>query len=392
MTNLTKTVFGDAEEIFIDEKGFVYYPLLLDKSIVREAKKCREIKNIGGKTYVKGMNLSKIAGSFDKIDKEKYETIKNDLFKRIMPEIDLKKIYETIEYGTLKTIIFEVMPYFLEKNKKRNPFEKKKEKKLTEKDILGLINENAKIPKEYYNQAKNIYRFDDSEKTLDKIKMQELKTAQKFPEGIVWTKTLETVLKRALENGILNERIKGMKEEIRLKEEIFKKSLDYAATMLYLKDAKDFELENFGFIRKSKNDYVAYIKTEEYALRDFDGKVYLFPPCKVGVHTDNYCDQKPIVLNRYGHPFLPYSGENQYICIGNAKIRGKGLGETMISALEKGINAMLFGYLGNDNPHHHELRNFSHLRISANSAKIKSGKVKITNDPFIKSNRRRWGD
>jgi len=400
MTNLTKTVFGDAEEIFIDDRGFTYYPLLFDKNIEKESAHHRAIKSISGKTYVKGMNLSKIAGSFDKIDKEKYETIKNDLFKRIMPDVNINDIYRSNNCKAIRTIVFEIMPHFIGKNKKRNPLGKTKQKEPTEQSILSMISEKVEIPKRYYEEAGG---FCETDEFLDAVRnLNSLRTdRQEFPKGLMETSALEPVLNKAIERCIIGEKVKGLENEIMLKKEMNRKNLDYIATMLYMKDAENFELGNFGFIKNytgpNYNDlaYAIYVKTGEYALRDFDGKIYLFPSCRVGtgITKEGNIQEDPFVLDEYKHPFLYSWDNNMEICVGDARTRGNSKIEDAIICLEAGVNALLFGYFNEEDFNGYNYLNgthnagnsvdFDNYLTSEDDPRIKSGKVPITNDFLI---------
>ena len=401
MASLAKRVFGEAEEIFIDKNGFTYNPILLDSSMELETEPNKEIIYERGKTYVKGVNLNSAIATFEKIDKEKYDSFKEDLFRRVLPEVkNAESICKMGRNGIIDTIIFEVMPYFIGKNRKCNSPEKKEGENAAEERILELINEKKIIPSEYYEKAERYGNYKELECILEKL--NSIKETR-FPEGIISPRDLENFMEKNLEARILNEKKGEIEKEIQSRKEIALKNRNYAAAMLYLKDAENFELDNFGFIKESQREYTAYIKTGEYALRDFSGRVYLFPSCKVGTHIEgdygSLICYHPKIIERYKHPFLPQNCENQNICIRNREYEGKIGAKRITGALEAGKDTLLFGYFNKSDfngylylngirrNHPYSDVNFDNYLISEDDPRIKSGEIIITNDPFIKSRR-----
>ncbi|MCI0528506.1 MAG: hypothetical protein L0Y56_13790, partial [Nitrospira sp.] len=82
--------------------------------------------------------------------------------------------------------------------------------------------------------------------------------------------------------------------------------------------------------------------TGEYALKDFYGRLYLFPDCRVGVST--VMPSRPFVIETYKHPFLEGHDSGQHICLRDFMPPKVFTAASVIKALEEGINALLYGY------------------------------------------------
>lgn len=366
MTNMFEYIFGDLEKVYVKE-GAIYFPLVVDKKIKNEIKYDKsKIVSVNGKNYIKGIGIESLIDNYDKINKREYDSFKESLLKEyskdILHDLDEKE----------RTIIFEVMPYFIER--------KDKTKKLRKEDILEILVENLDIPKEYYKRAEN-FTEDSIKNTIKELK-NEIKDYS-FPEGEIKTSELRNFLNGLIKNKILVNEVHNLKKKLSEKVSKDKKAIMRDGALLYLiENELNFEIGDFGV----KDGWI-YLKVGEYALRDFDGKVYRFPPCKIGVTYDS---SHPFVLDKYKHPFIPDYKERQKICIGNQDIDGRTRAEKMINGLEIGVNTLLYGYFGELTPHHNlngkkhhggsNTINFEDYLISKAHPDIKSGKLKITND------------
>ena len=139
-----------------------------------------------------------------------------------------------------------------------------------------------------------------------------------------------------------------MKSELDERSELAKNNKQYLATILYLKDKASLEIEGFGFYEQG-DGYMVYKHTGPYALKDFDGKIYRFEDCKVGMKVADDHIYSPAVLNNYKHPFLEYSRSNQTICLGHAKIPREFSKKNLIKAFEIGLGVILQGYTNERN-------------------------------------------
>ena len=150
--------------------------------------------------------------------------------------------------------------------------------------------------------------------------------------------------------------------------------------------------------------------TGEYALKDFYGRPYLFPDCRIAVST--VVPLKPFVIERYKHPFLEGHDAGQPICLRHLSRSRVFTPANVINALEEGMNALLYGYNSRRRNGYHSLDritrpvrtvdfdddimaadddepmirtrpmrsvHFEDYRISRDHPKIASGWVEITN-------------
>ena len=154
-----------------------------------------------------------------------------------------------------------------------------------------------------------------------------------------------------------------------------------------------------------------YKRTGEYALKDYYGRIYLFPDCRVAVST--LLPLKPFVMENYKHPFLEAHDSGQDICMRGFSPPNVFAAATVITALEEGIQALLYGYSPRRRNGYHSLDrmtararigesgeqpmvepldypvirrrhvldvDFDDYRVSRDHSKVASGLVEVTND------------
>jgi len=380
MVELAKKIVGNIEEVLIKD-NFIYFPLLFDHEIEKEINN-RAIVKHNEKFYIKGIDIHSLVENFDKIDKESYSKIQDRLYKKLFQK-DIPHILKNSEYKLLNTLMLDVMPYFVGVG---STF---KRKKLEREDIVDFIEKKIDIPKEYKQQASKLLDEAIYKEYIDIIKKLNLDSNITFLEGIIKKEQLENILTKAIEIKIIKEKKKEIEESINL---IKENNAKHLALLLYFKNVKHFSIENFGF-EKEESKYLVYVKLKEYALQDFDGQIYLFPPCKVGTYVSLTEISNPIVIDKYKHPFLRDYASNQRICIKDFEIKGDTLGEKIISVLEQGISTLLYGYFSTDFEGYRYLNgkdrygptlSFDEYKIKEDDPRIKSGEIIITNAPFIK--------
>ncbi len=391
MEGIARRIFGNVEKVRVN-KGVVYYPLLTDPKIEQRLHSNGTVKKNGRGFEVKGIELQSAVGSYSTLHPEEYEAFRKEVLKGIGGDKGLKNLSKKDEL--LETILFEVMPHFVEKRNRGlgiNP---------SKNEILSLIRHEIKVPKSYYQKAVESYKPTDNRSIIDKLNKEITKTKINKLKGEVSLKELDYFVSSSLKAKILYGEREKLKSDAEYSKSFAKEGLEDLATLLFLQDQKSFDLDDFGFIKKRVfrdeygnkiegefSDYTVYVKVPEHALRDFDGEVYLLPKCRVAVDINGSSLSSQFALGKYDHPFLiSEGGYDSEICIGRAKIHGKSLSEKLRGRLEAGKNALLYGYFDNSgdfNPASH-LGNGDFKRISEKNSKIMSGRVKITNDPFIK--------
>jgi hypothetical protein len=113
--------------------------------------------------------------------------------------------------------------------------------------------------------------------------------------------------------------------------------------LLYVAQKGSLEINGFGFTRiGTSDDYLIYKRTGEYRLKDYYGRSYLFRDCRVAVPT--FSPFKPVVMEKYKHPFLYAHDSGQEICMHRFYPPQQFSAENTIHLLEEGINALLYGY------------------------------------------------
>ena len=328
---------------FVVDSGFLYLPLLLDPAIEKEIRTCQNTSGprqqtgsliqIDGKHFVKTISLTSLVDNYEKISKILYDQIKSTVVRKVSVKLD----GSTTPFGwKLITIIFEIMPYFIKKNRGLE------RKKFDREAMLKLIAEKINITAKNYEPSNTFFDLRPFQAALEELD----KLGSKFvlPEdGMIGSAELGNWLFKALEGKIIG------KERARLKDEALKrrKLLEAAAEnldiLLYIAEKGSLEIDGFGFIRVgSGDDYLIYKRSGEYILKDYYGRPYLFPDCRVAVPTFN--PFRPIVIEKYKHPFLYAHDSGQEICMTGFNPPQGFSAKNMIQVLEEGFNALVHGY------------------------------------------------
>jgi hypothetical protein len=129
-----------------------------------------------------------------------------------------------------------------------------------------------------------------------------------------------------------------------MREQFSRMKPEHIATLLYIADTGFLEIDGFGFIRKNayRNEYYVYKRSGDYILKDYYGRSYLFPNCRVTVST--YMPFRPFVMEKYKHPFLLKYKSGQEICIKNFNPPDEPTDKCIINTLEEGLTALQYGY------------------------------------------------
>ncbi len=393
-------------ELFVKD-GFIYLPLLLDPSVEEEIVEAVEsisgilpegiIAEVKGKRFIKSISLKSLIDGCEKLDPALFERIRNEVIIGYNYGVDPSKIFPD---KNLSSIVFHVMPYFVRRHR---DFRKEK----GEEDILDVIADRINIPSRFYDDAERVIA---GEKLRCSIRASDEEVEEPFMgEGIVMVKSLEEWLTRSLKVKINREESKRRSQLFSHQEGVHYGRKKRIAAMLFISEKGAIEMDGFGFMRVSgTHEYIIYKRTGEYALKDFYGRLYLFPDCRVAVSTYSL---KPFVMERYKHPFLQWYDSGQEICLKNFVVPREITPENIIKALEEGINAILYGYSGRRRNGYHSLDLegggfiemefeeiddplfprrrtmkrvvFDDYRIPDDHPKIVSGEVKITNSHTI---------
>jgi len=282
---------------FLVESGFLYLPLLFDPAIEREIRttpdtsrpqqKMGSLIQLDGKHFVKTISLPSLADNYEKIDKNLYNQVKSTVLQKISVELD----GGSTPFGwKLITIIFQIMPYFIKKNR---GFERKK---FGREEVLKLIAAKVDIPQKDYERSNTFFDLRPLQEALQELNKLDSKFV--LPEdGMISSRELSNWLYKALEAQIIG------KERTRLKAEVLKREQLVEAVK-----------EDLGIL--------------------FD--------CRVAVPTFN--PFRPVVIEKYKHPFLYAHDSGQEICLTGFNPPQEFSAKNIIQLLEEGFNALLHGY------------------------------------------------
>ena len=383
---MEKLFHSDIE--FAIRAGYAYMPLLVDHEIEKEVHgnkearfwnlaslfrtehKIQNVIRIEGRHYVKTASLQSLLDNYEKVNRAGYEIEKAKCLRQYEKDLEIK---ETIIDHKLETIVFKVMPYFIKKNKALE------RKRMSDLEIVGIINKHVNVPPKYLEIAEDFKDTKSLRETIDKIENKEIAIPPEPEQGPISSEYLRDWFYKALEARILIEEKENLKNLLKQREELIDTNKGFIATLLYLKDNPSLEIDGFGF--GDTNLYKVYVHTGEYALKDFDGDIYLFPDCKVGVYISNLTS--PLVFDKYKHPFLNDEDKDQFICIRHGSLSSNFTAENIINSLQTALNTIFYGYTNSgDFGGYNSLKNsmFQEYKISRDHPRIKSGEVEIKND------------
>ena len=177
----------DSDFELVVESDFIYLPLLFDPEVEKETQallrprrpleKCGQpgsqtIIQLKGRHFVKALRIDSLLENYKAINSYAYKRIRNDCLRKyqLTSEVD-----DILLDGMLRTILFQVMPYFVRKNRGLN------RGKLSDEEILDLIGAKINIPGKYNKEAK---AFQNSKPLKEILKgLENQKPIFKLPEN-----------------------------------------------------------------------------------------------------------------------------------------------------------------------------------------------------------------
>lgn len=328
---------------FLVEAGFLYLPLLYDPAIEREIQKTPDppgspratgsvILN-EGKHFVKSLSLHSLVANYERIGKDLYDQVRSSVLHQFSGNLDRAEMSVSWK---LITIIFQVMPYFIKKNRglKRGRFGKE--------EILQLIAEKIDVPPREYERTNTVFDLKPLQEALKEL--EKLDSTFKPPrDGIISSSELHSWLRKALRAQVIEKERTRLRNEVLRREQLIATVGEDMDILLYVAQKGALEINGFGFTRVgTTDDYLIYKRTGEYRLKDYYGRSYLFRDCRVAVPT--FSPFKPMVMDKYKHPFLYAHDSGQEICMRGFYPPQQFSAENAIHLLEEGINALLYGY------------------------------------------------
>ncbi len=354
-----RRLFDSDMEILV-ASDFIYLPLLLDPAIEKETQTLLQPENLlekcknpvsnsiikqDDKCFVKGFRIPSFLDNYQAINPYSYERLRNDCLRKYQLEREVDDIFLD---ETLRTILFQIMPYFIKKNRglQRN--------KLNDEEILSLIHEKVNIPTRYINAAQTFQNLEPLKKIFKDLKNQ--KPVFKLPKnGLYSGQKLRDWLHQAIQAKVLANEHHRIAKALQVREQFSQARPEHIATLLYIADAGAMEIDGFGFTRNNayKGEYLVYKRTGDYVLQDYYARRYLFQDCKVAVST--YVPFRPFVIEKYKHPFLLGHKAGQEICMKDFVPSNEFKAENVIKTLEEGLTAMRYGYDGRKRNGYHSL-------------------------------------
>ncbi|MFH1992245.1 MAG: hypothetical protein ABIK98_07515, partial [Pseudomonadota bacterium] len=334
-------------EVFVDS-GFIYMPLLFDPAIETElqtlptfqtspalsgARGSKTVIKTQGKHFIKTLSLESLVANYERIYPYSFQRLKNACLRKHHLTAEVDSLWE---YGTLRTILFEVMPYFIRKN---SVLERKK---LNEKEILDLVGRKVLIPQRYHQEAKAFLDIDHFRKILEDLD-QKRPLVKPLDSGLHPARDLREWFHEALNASIIQRESERLRQTLHLREQFRQINQEHVATLLFIAETGSLEIDDFGFLKGgSHNEYLVYKRTGEYVLKDYYGRSYLFPDCRVAVSTSG--PFRPVVIETYKHPFLFRHDPGQEVCLQNFTPPDEFNADNVIRVLEEGITALLYSY------------------------------------------------
>jgi hypothetical protein len=376
--------------------GFIYLPLLFDPAIDQEVHdSAPETPGAGtlpaapvllppetgksGSFFVQAVKLSSLLGAYPSLEPADFANLRRSVLQQhglhLTPE-------PAAMDDKLKTILLEILPHFILRT--RGP----EKKRPTPAAILDFLSSRAAIPKSFAARTAPLA----SSEAL-KLHVQDLQNRQKPPvpppEGLISGRRLRLWFKQALAQEILREETARWQQNLQAQAWLANLGRKHHLLMLYIAATGSLEVDGCGFQRlgRRQDDYYIYKRTGEYVLKDYYGRLYLFPDCRVAVSTRGAI--KPVVLDKYKHPFLLHHTAGQAICLSRFRAPHGFTAKNIITALEEGLGALYYGYNHRKRNGYHSLDvlnpqagevTFDDYRIDAAHPKLISGKVTVTND------------
>ena len=379
----------DSDLDLVVKGGFLYLPLLFDPEVEREVSSAygREtpeggsaspgptVIEVSGRSYLKTLRLTSLIDLYGNLRHGSAEQLRKSCLERygVAPHLEVD--------GRLPVILFEVLPHFVRTRKRPS------RRAATQGEVLGFLRSRLTVPGAYLEAVARFVDTDPLRLLLRDLEGGGARTVLS-ENGPLPARDLRAWLFEAVEREVLRHEKARLREGLVQRERFRKTPREDLAIILYLADRGSLEIDGFGFLRHGEaDDYVIYRRTGAYALRDYYGRLYLFPDCRVAVSTTRG-RLHPLVLDRYKHPFLFGYEAGQEICLRHFTAPKEFSAANVIAALEEGLATLYYGYNPRLRNGYHSLDpamqirrslEFTEYRIPSDHSDVVSGKVEVTN-------------
>ena len=378
----------DSDLELLVQSGFLYLPLLFDPAVEGElssalgqglpeagsAFRRETVLEVGGRHYLRTLCLPSLVEAYRSLGRSYAAHLRRLCLERY------GLLAHGEVHGKLPVILFQILPHFV--RTRRTP----SRQAASQGEILAFLRSRLQVPPRYLEAAA---RFVDTEPLRRLIRdLEESGAGLDLPEdGLLRGRDLRAWLLRAVELEMMRTEKGRLEDGLAQRERFREASREDLAAILFLADQASLEVDDFGFLRDGEgDDYIIYTHSGEYALRDYYGRLYLFPDCRVAVSTRGRLH--PLVLDRYKHPFLFGHEAGQEICVRQFTAPKEFSAGNVIAALEEGLATLYRGYNPRLRNGYHSLDpltqirrslDFTDFRIPPDHPDIISRKVEVTN-------------
>ncbi|MBU0666920.1 MAG: hypothetical protein ABIC91_08605 [Nanoarchaeota archaeon] len=373
-------------DVVIMNKGYLYLPLLYDSDVhddlknrpLQTEKKSSLLIESESEQFIKTLNLDSYVKNYEHICPKEYKQIHDKYFG----QFEIGDWKNKAVNHRLDELITDVLPQFVQTRVGL------KRRKLTKIELVDLITSKCKLSNAYGKKDNDIFKVGLLENSIQELEYTKEKN-DVLPEGKIRSAEFQDYMNNEIKNYILRKELSTLKAELKERKILAEKNQLYLTALDYIQQ-NGIELDGFG-IKPYGSEWIVFVNTGEYALKDFDGRIYAFPNASVAVRISNKTINDPRVLNNYKHPFLSAHCSDQKICTGNTCSPTNYSSKNLVTALSIGVNTLLYGYFNKEHfggynsldgkIHHGNGRyiDFENYHVSPNNPKIKSGKINITN-------------
>ncbi len=371
--------------------GFLCLPLLYDPEVARDLNPHPPAADSAAFPFtlppgddgqvVPTVRLPSLAACYHLLWPEAYQAVR----QAVLAEAGAPPEEPYVLGGWLAPLVLEVLPHFV----RLSPAAARG--RLSPEAVITSLARRLQIPARYYEQARRTAGPEELARGLAALEAM-AGPAPPPPCGRVEGTELDRWLAQALRALILQRERHALARRLAQCRHLPEESrLARTALLLYLRERGELELDGFGFFPDSRSagDYWVYKRTGEYFLQDYFGRPYLFPDCRVAVSTRERL--RPVVWEKYKHPFLRRHAPRQEICLPREYQVPQAAGpREIIAALEAGLTALYYGYNPRRRNGYHsldrhrgeQLVSFDDYRLPPEDPRVLSGRVEVKNRYF----------
>lgn len=347
---MISALFGSNLELLV-HAGFVYLPLLFDAEVENELRDHQQrpappepngvgpaesLRYADGRWFVKSLALRSLVAGYHRIHPERYHELRRIHLPAGAAEPD-PAVERLALSGKLKVIMLEILPHFVATAGRM------RRKRLNENELLEWIRRRINIPDRFQRRADELLGPERLRRRWRELHALERPVPPPV-DGLCRAEVLRTWFEAAVAAHMVSRERHLARQALSECERTGPGCGRQLALLLYLEEQGRFEVDGFGVEKiGAGGHYLIYKRTGPFELKDYYGRRYRFPDCRVAVPSGG--PFRPLVLETYKHPFLPAQARKQEICLpGGYAYPNAFSAAAVIRLLEDGINALLYGY------------------------------------------------